>query len=490
MKYKKEEERKYMKIDEIDTKRITKETLENYVNGCCSSIRFYGKFNNMVFFMNGDNTGVYDLENDKFVISSRSGIAYPVMDNNKNNYFMVINSEYDDKVYYTENGLPRFSDTSRRYMYDMDYRSHDLECYCNIYDENSQNICPIDKYLTNIYQFNCLLQEGDYYNRIMYRNLDEQSYYSKNVKYDIYPDLPSRISDDFKIMSSSYSISKSLKKKNNSKDNFNLDVIYKKGKYSVIDCDSNLIISYDDDIKYVKVINDNVIMLRNADGVCALYDINKGYLIGFGDNIKFYNVFKLNNDIFKLEVDKGYRLFIKNNLYEVIYDDIYITLDNIIVAESFKNIDFYNVGGLLLFNTKSSSFYKCDEDMFYCENNKFYHYNFKTCKKKEMNILSLFKLEDGTDLNCSIDEVLQNFAYYYNGEINEREDFVLFKENKYGLKIGLEVGICRKLHANRWFDSKEERKKYLQVLLDSIMNLSVSNEVDNFDGKKKVKKLN
>ena len=54
-----------------------------------------------------------------------------------------------------------------------------------------------------------------------------------------------------------------------------------------IDCDNNLIISYDDNIKDVKIICDNTIMLKNRDGFCSLYDMNKGYLIKFEDNVKF-----------------------------------------------------------------------------------------------------------------------------------------------------------------------------------------------------------
>ena len=484
--------RKYMKISEINTESITRGILENYIGGYCYSIKFYGRFNNMLFFMRGDKTNVFDLESNKFVISNKRGIAYPVVDDNKNNYLMIINSYYDDRVYYTENELPRFSDTSRVYMYDMDYKSHDLECYCNIYNENGEKVSPNDKYLTNIYQFNNLLQGDKNYKRIMYRDVDEQHYYGEDVKYDIYPELPSRISDEFKKMESSCSISKAIEEKNkiNNKDNFNLDIVYKKGKYSVIDCDNNLIISYDDSIKDVKIIHDNTIMLKNNNGFCALYDINKGYLICFEDKIKFDNVSKLANEVFKLEVEKGYSFLIKDNLYLDVYNDVYMILDNIVVSERFKNIDFYNTDGILLFSIKSRYFYQCAEEIFYYENNKFYYYNFKTGIKKEMDVLSLFKLEDGTELNCSIDEVLKNFTHYYNGEITEKEDFTLFKEKKCGIKIALDVGLPDKMYANKWFSSEEERKKYLQALLDSFMNLSVNNEVDNLECKKKVRKLN
>lgn len=481
-----------MKISEINTKRITRGTLENYIDGYCSAIRFYGRYNNMLFFMNGDKTNVLDLESNKFLIYDTIGIVYPVVDDNKNNYLMIINSYYDDRVYYTENGLPRFSDTSRGYMYDMDCKSHDLECYCNIYDENGENVYPTDKYLTNIYQFNNLLQGDRISKRFMYREVNEQRYYGDLVKYDIYLELPSHISHEFKRIVSSCLISRDMEKKNkiNNKDNFNLDIINKKGKYSVIDCNNNLIISYDDSIKDVKIIHDNTIMLKNNNSFCALYDINKGYLIKFEDEVKFENVSKLGDDVFKLEVDKGYSFLIKDNLYLDVYNDVYMISDNIVVSEKFKNIDFYNTDGILLLSIKSRYFYQCEDEIFYYENNKFYYYNFKTGIKKEMDILSLFKLEDGTKLNCSIDEVLQNFTHYYDGEITEREEFVLFKENKYGIKLGLDNSLFDKMYANKWFSSREERKKYLQVLLDSFMNLSVNNESRDLECKKKVKKLN
>lgn len=470
-----------MKIREIRTERITKEGLKSYVHNICTSVKFYGKFNDMIFMMIDKNTGVFDLKENRFIIFNRPGIAYPVVDSNNNNYFMVITSKDDNKLRYNGQEQPRYEDTSEPiHMYDDNVYFRDKECFCNIFDEKNKNVYPIDKYLSNIYQINSMLDGNPEYKTITYRDCDEDGYLPSGVdRYTNHFNLPSYINKDFKQILPVKAINTFKNKDINS---FNLDVVYTKWRYSVINRDKGLIISYDESIKDVQVVDNDVIMLKNNNKKSALYDINKGYLISFDDNIEFDRAYKLTKDVFKLEEKNGYRFLIKNNISSKTYKDIYITFDNIIIAKNLDSNDLYNVNGSLILSITSNNFYKCDDDIFFCENNRFYNYNLKSSTKHELNILSLFKLEDGTKLNIDIDEALQSFTHCYYDKKNS--DFTLFKEKKFGIEIDLDIKT-----ANKWFDTKDQKDKYLQALSDFLINIPIVDKMDNYECKKKTKKL-
>ena len=255
-----------MKFKEIDTKRINRNRLSIQVDRFFSSIKIYGKCDNKIFMMIDQNAGVFDLDKNKFIISDRRGIAYPVVDKNNNNYFMVINDEFNNKSYFVDYDKPKFRDSSNCYMYDMDYKPYTLECFCNIFDENNNNVQPMNKYLSNIYRFtNHVYGDGEIKN-ITYRDSDEDCNYSNlDNAYSIYDDLPTNISKNFKLISSSYSLKKIFEKqiKSINKDNFNLEVVYKKWKYSVINPNKGLVISFDNNIKNIEIIDNDIILLTS-----------------------------------------------------------------------------------------------------------------------------------------------------------------------------------------------------------------------------------
>lgn len=478
-----------MVFKEIETRRINRKLLENYMDGYCSDINIYGKCDNLIFMMIGQNTGVYDIDNNKFIISSINGIAYPVSDKNNNKYIMVITSKYGDKIYCRDYNQPKYSDTAISYMYDMEEDFHNLECFCNVFDMNGQNVVPKDRYLANIYQFNNMLEGDRFEKTIKYRDLLDEEICLDNKKYVSYDDLPIALDNDYVRIYNAYAIETFFKKNNVSKkeDSFSLNVILKKNKYTVVDSDRNIMINYDDGVSSVKIVDDNTIVLRNINGNSAIYDINKGYLITFDDGISFDKVSRLDNDILKVDFSSKSCFLINNNLSKEVYDDIYMTSDKMIVCEKIKKVDFYNIDGALLFSINAKNFYKYDEYLFYSEDYKYYCYNFNTGIKKEMDVLSLFKLEDGTDINLGIDEVLDNYSYYFDGEFSERECFTLFNDKKYGVKLKIEVGTGKYVDGNRWFNQKDERDLFFLTLLNSFLDMSLDMKKDS--SLKRVKKI-
>ena len=117
-------------------------------------------------------------------VSGAKGWAWPTI------YPFVITSKYGDKIYCRDYNQPKYSDTARSYMYDMEGDFHNLECFCNVFDMNGQNVVPKDRYLANIYQFNNML-EGDHFERtIKYRDLLDEEICLDNKKYVSYDDLP------------------------------------------------------------------------------------------------------------------------------------------------------------------------------------------------------------------------------------------------------------------------------------------------------------
>ena len=85
---------KNMKINEIKTKKLTREILESHVRQNCSAIKFYGKCGNNIFLMKDNNTGVFNLERKKFLIPYQEGISCPVVDDDNNTYFLGLLCEF------------------------------------------------------------------------------------------------------------------------------------------------------------------------------------------------------------------------------------------------------------------------------------------------------------------------------------------------------------------------------------------------------------
>lgn len=209
-----------MKINEINTERLTRQRLEWNVKKFFDSIHIYGKCNDMLFMIFDGKTGVYDLTKNKFILFNERGIAYPVCDGDNNNYLMVITAGENNRVYNTDDFKPRYNDTSETHPYYDEVMCHDLECFCNVYDCDGHIVQPINRYVANIYQFNCMLDGLDNYKSILYRDSYDDCNYDKN--YNFYYNLPRQLNDKY-MKVSYFSFSSYWMLKDNSKKSFDLD---------------------------------------------------------------------------------------------------------------------------------------------------------------------------------------------------------------------------------------------------------------------------
>lgn len=477
-----------MKFEEIDTKRLTRKILENYIYGYYSSTIVYGKYKNMLFMMKGQNTWVLNLDSKEFVIANMRGFAYPVVDSAGNNYLMVINSECnnnnDTSVVYNKSYQPRYNDTGWYSPY-SDEDPHNLECYCNIYDENGKSVHPVNRYVGNIYQITTVLDDvvGD--KVFEYKDqFDDVYVFNKPKEWVSGGNLPVKLNKDFVPMLSAGMVWNKLAREEAEeqkyKYKYKMDVVCKYGKYSVIERDTGVTMRFDATVKEVKFVDDVTIILKNNDGFSALYDIHKGYLVKFSDNIIFDSAFKLDRNVWKLSNDSECHLLVNNNILLKSYHMVGVTADKIIMARRLNMVDLYTINGDLMTSIGTSDIYKFDSDLYYNLNAKIYHYNWDTGMTDAMELLT-FKSGDGTEVQCNIEEILENYNYYYYDK--KTKEFVLFKDKAFG------IGFAFKDYARsiKWVNSVEEKQRYLQALLEHMTSMPFDDKAMVSNGKRRIR---
>jgi len=462
-----------MQINEITTLKLTKEVLEELLG---KNIHFdenfdiYGISGNYLFLIKGGSMALYDISEKKYIIPYTKGLLKSFVQKSTGEKVIahatsrditkILSDSYGKLVcdHHCKTILPdmkysRFALDGSKIPFEKCYVDSEEFCDTNIryhFYENNKNSYRDEVDLTEDRSFD-QIKCDNFINRV---NISMHNYNFKRT-----------------------SLKKCDKWDAQSEYEDGLSIIYKningKELYGVVDTDYNVVFDYDENVKTIKILYSDLLLIGNNKGFNSVFDLGrKSYMCPF--EYSFNEVERLSSDTFRVKVNDKYRLIKNGNISDEAYDDIgfdrgilILTIDN--------EIRFIDSDGNILYKMDRQKFLKSKEDIYYEFDFNIIKHNLFTGKEVIIGKRTFYDgdREIGTS---SIDEILNNYNFYY---IDNEGIVRLFKTMKYGIELK-----SNDVSVYRWYDNKKYVYEFQKELLNNLMIMNENSS------KQKVKNMN
>lgn len=244
---------------------------------------------------------------------------------------------------------------------------------------------------------------------------------------------------------------------------FGLSVIYKDGKYGVINDKYDIVFPYHEEIVFIKIISETSLFLKDVNGVCAIYDVSKKeYEMDFKEGVIAENIKEIRPSIFKIITKEGnYARINKKNITDsMVKYVIFDRRDNTVILESESKVGIYTKEAEKIMEVETSKYDKIKDYLFYHKNNNQYMCDLKNKSIKKLNTLYA-KNQDGEVVD--IDDVLKKYSYYYIDD--DTNKMTVFEDKVYGILIEINRGT----KIIRWVDSLDKMFKLEEEIMYNIL---------------------
>lgn len=244
---------------------------------------------------------------------------------------------------------------------------------------------------------------------------------------------------------------------------FGLAIIYKDGKYGVINTEYDIVYPYQEEVTFIKIISETSLFLKDVNGVCAIYDISKKeYEMDFKEGLRAENIEEIRPSIFKIITKEGtYARISKKNITDLIVEKVwYDERDNTIILGNETKVGIYTKEAEKIIEVETSKYDKIKDYLFYHQNNNQYMCDLKNKSIKKLNTLYA-KNQDGEMIY--IDDVLKKYSYYYIDD--DTNEMTVFEDIVYGILIEINHGT----KVIRWVDSLDKMFKLEEEIMNNIL---------------------
>ena len=244
---------------------------------------------------------------------------------------------------------------------------------------------------------------------------------------------------------------------------FGLAIIYKDGKYGVINTEYDIVYPYQEEVVFIKIISETSLFLKNVNGICAIYDIfKKEYEMDFKEGVRAENIEEIRPSIFKIITKEGnYVRINKKNITDLMVEKVwYDERDNTIILENESKVGIYTKEAEKIIEVETSKYDKIKDYLFYHQNNNQYICDLKNKSIKKLNTLYA-KNQDGEMVY--IDDVLKKYSYYYIDD--DTNEMTVFEDIVYGILIEINHGT----KVIRWVDSLDKMFKLEEEIMNNIL---------------------
>ena len=244
---------------------------------------------------------------------------------------------------------------------------------------------------------------------------------------------------------------------------FGLAIIYKDGKYGVINTEYDIVYPYQEEVVFIKIISETTLFLKNANGTCAIYDISKKeYDMDFKEGVRAENIEEIRPSIFKIITKDGnYARINKKNITDLTVDKVWFDeRDNTVILENESKVGIYTKEAEKIMEVETSKYNKIKDYLFYHQNNNQYMCDLKSKSIKKLNTLYA-KNQDGKMIN--INNVLKKYNYYYIDD--DTNEMTVFKDIVYGILIEINHGT----KIIRWVDSLDKMFKLEEEIMNNLL---------------------
>lgn len=244
---------------------------------------------------------------------------------------------------------------------------------------------------------------------------------------------------------------------------FGLAIIYKDGKYGVINTEYDIVYPYQEEVVFIKIISETSLFLKDVNGTCAIYDVSKKeYEIDFKEGVRAENIKEISPSIFKIITKEGtYARINKKNITDLMVEKVwYDERDSTIILESENKVRIYTKEAEKIIEVETSKYDKIKDFLFYHQNNNQYMCDLKSKNIKKLNTLYA-KNQDGEMVD--IDDVLKKYSYYYIDD--DTNKMTVFEDIVYGILIEINHGT----KIIRWVDSLDKMFKLEEEIMYNIL---------------------
>lgn len=244
---------------------------------------------------------------------------------------------------------------------------------------------------------------------------------------------------------------------------FGLAIIYKDGKYGVINTKYDIVYPYQEEVIFIKIISETSLFLKDVNGDCAIYDVSKKeYEMDFKEGVKAENIEEIRPSIFKIITkEEKYARINKKNITDLMVEKVwYDERDNTIILENETKVGIYTKEAEKIIEVETSKYDKIKDYLFYHQNNNQYMCDLQDKSIKKLNTLYV-KNQDGEMVD--IDEVLKKYSYYYIDD--DTNEMTVFENIVYGILIEINHGT----KIIRWVDSLDKLFKLEEEIMYNIL---------------------
>lgn len=454
-----------MQINEITTLKLTREVLEELLGKnihFCENFDIYGISGNYLFLIKGGSMAVYDISEKKYIIPYTKGLLKSFVQKSTGEKIIAHAAGNDiTKILSNSDGkLLCDHHCDKFFGYNMKYSRFTLDgseipfekCYVNKDEFCDSNV----RY--RFYKNN----ENLYKNEV---NLKEDRSFDQ-IKCDSFINRVNISMHNYNFKRTSLKKCDKWDAQSEYKDG--LSIIYKiingEELYGVVDTDYNVVFDYDENVKTIKILYSDLLLIGSNEGFNSIFDLQRNcYVCPF--KYEFNEVERLSLDIFRVKVGDRYRLIRNGSISDEVYDDIgfdrgilILTIDN--------EIRFIDSDGNILYKLEKQKFLKSKKDVYYEFDFNIIKHNLFTGKE---DIIGKRTFYDGDKKieTSSIDEILNNYNFYYV----DNEGFVrLFKTMKYGVELK-----SNDVSVYRWYDNKRYVYEFQKELLNNLVIMSENN---------------
>lgn len=366
--------------------------------------------------------------------------------------------KYKQYLFYKKGNNIYCFDTNTNKFINGNIHSNWVECITRFYLTDCSKTISFEKFNSDIIFTNESFEIVD--KIFSYDYLKERKSYFDNNKYS----SNKCISNDIWDAQSDY--------------NYGLSIIYKndnsKELYGVVDSNYNIVFNYNENTSKIKILNGNLLLIKNKDGLSSIYDINKGCLFDFSKKID--DVIILQDDIYKLKVGEKYLLYVNGKIIEDNYDDIVFDR-NILIIEKDDEVLFYDLNLNLLYKTNDKEFNKSKDNIYYKKDNHIIEHNLSNGNESIIGRKKFIKSDGSLIKTKSLKSILSKYKYYY--EDNVEGEIYFFEDEMYGISIEFDdVSVIK------WYKNIDDIKKAKRNICNAIINLDSS--LGEFDLRKKM----
>lgn len=451
-----------MQINYIQkTDKLTKEVINDYKKNNDINFDIYGRYRNLLFILNDDKIDIFDTAQKKFIDTISKGNIHYVSDfNNHYGFFQYQqdeNGNIGDVYLFDEHFNVRVNSTKKyrkRFNLNLNLEHSFLKngdkCY-------NLNYVDIEYSYSGAYRTNKSIsllcgKEKDIMLSLSSKQLKEKTEKINENHIDVQKE---RIAND--------------KWDGMSKYKYMLAIITKDNLYGVINDKYEIVFDYNPDIINIKILSYDTILIENKNHEKSLYNINTKTIETYNENISLNNIQMLKTDIYRLQKDNKYELYIDHKPYEGLYDDIYTVEEiDIVILENNKKIKIIDTKGNTLLELDSNKFFLIQNDIYYKLKNGIYEFNLKDLQSNKINRYFI-KTEDDKEIPYNDERIFQTYKYYYQD--SKTKEMVLCKNMIYGLEIkDNDVSVVR------WFNSREKMIEAHRLILENMFSNICDNE--------------